>query len=841
MRNLKKVLSLVLCVAMMLSVMVMSTGAASFTDEDKVSDNYAEAVEVLIGMGVIKGDDNNAFRPQDSITRAEVSTLIYRAATADVNNGHPGLTAGANLFTDVSEDDWFAGYVNYCADAEYVKGYEDNTFRAGNDVTGYEVLAMILRAVGYDKNNEFTGLSWTIQVASTATKLGMLKNLDDSVSLAAPATREVVAELIFRAIEPGVDTVHYSPAAGEYRSDRDGSLGEQKFHLDSTIAFDQYDRPNTTWYNTETKADYAVIDFEVLAEYTTAVDQCTVAEDLGLTKPALYQISNNGNPTGVNATLPANGTGVGVDLGSGDNATGTGVLTQVFASPYAGESSGDFRTVDYIVVEIDTYLAQVVGTEEATFDANGHTKTPATIYLNVYDQDSDTASLRYLTNGDTNYTYTAGQMLLLNGVSYSATNDQLKSAASISYKGTPYYVLTNAEIVDVAASVVGAQSYVYSDNSRTVADTKYASNVQFNHDATNGDVGKTNFAWYFDLYGNLIGSFQIADTYTYGAIENIQWIHPTGSTGYAQATLRYMDNSTGTVIVKTLNGNTLALGTSNGGTLVSDEISDNYKLYAGNGMYRITDNGDGTVSLNHVDIAGIGGERISGANVKTGVAAISGTSGKATVTDNATQYLIAIKDSTTGECTFSAVTGYTNVANYTGVEVDYVNLDNDPYAEYVYILGSADKVETENIAYLDTTSYFYDNNTRTYVFNDAYVNGVKTDVRVDADTFTTMNAAGDDTLWFVAYKDGVGDSASRLDTATATSVSLGSTGLSANAYTVTEIGEGVLTDNWNLVWNVNESTVYGGEYAVGDTVVIVYDNTNVSTYRTAVAVYVIGK
>src|SRR5699024_7033987 len=105
---------------------------------------------------------------------------------------------------------------------------------------------------------------------------------------------------------------------------------------------------------------------------------------------------------------------------------------------YAGESSGDFRTVDYIVVEIDTYLAQVVGTEEATFDANGHTKTPATIYLNVYDQDSDTASLRYLTNGDTNYTYTAGQMLLLNGVSYSATNDQLKSAASISYKGTPY-------------------------------------------------------------------------------------------------------------------------------------------------------------------------------------------------------------------------------------------------------------------------------------------------------------------------------------------------------------------------------------------------------------------
>ncbi len=43
MRNLKKVLSLVLCVAMMLSVMVMSTGAASLTDQDEFSENYAEA------------------------------------------------------------------------------------------------------------------------------------------------------------------------------------------------------------------------------------------------------------------------------------------------------------------------------------------------------------------------------------------------------------------------------------------------------------------------------------------------------------------------------------------------------------------------------------------------------------------------------------------------------------------------------------------------------------------------------------------------------------------------------------------------------------------------------
>ena len=49
----KKVLSLVLCVAMLLSVMVMGTGAA-FTDEDDFSPQYAEAAEVLAGMKVMQ-------------------------------------------------------------------------------------------------------------------------------------------------------------------------------------------------------------------------------------------------------------------------------------------------------------------------------------------------------------------------------------------------------------------------------------------------------------------------------------------------------------------------------------------------------------------------------------------------------------------------------------------------------------------------------------------------------------------------------------------------------------------------------------------------------------------
>ena len=48
----KKVLSLVLCVAMLLSVMVMGTGAA-FTDQDEIQN--AEAVDMTSALGIIDG------------------------------------------------------------------------------------------------------------------------------------------------------------------------------------------------------------------------------------------------------------------------------------------------------------------------------------------------------------------------------------------------------------------------------------------------------------------------------------------------------------------------------------------------------------------------------------------------------------------------------------------------------------------------------------------------------------------------------------------------------------------------------------------------------------------
>ena len=69
MRNLKKVLSLVLCVAMMLSVMVVGALGRLPSPMRTISPlNYAEAAEVLDRHeGIMQGYDDGSFLPQRNI------------------------------------------------------------------------------------------------------------------------------------------------------------------------------------------------------------------------------------------------------------------------------------------------------------------------------------------------------------------------------------------------------------------------------------------------------------------------------------------------------------------------------------------------------------------------------------------------------------------------------------------------------------------------------------------------------------------------------------------------------------------------------------------------------
>ena len=173
----KKLLAMVLALVMTLSLAVSAN--AAFKDVKDIDETYAESAAVLNGLGVFKGyeekDGTFSFQPKNAITRAEVAAIVYRIYTGDVKDAYVKNYETYNKFGDMAGAGWAKGYIGYCANAALVKGYPNGTFVPSGKVTGYEVLAMILRAVGYDQKNEFTGADWALHVAEIAERQGILE------------------------------------------------------------------------------------------------------------------------------------------------------------------------------------------------------------------------------------------------------------------------------------------------------------------------------------------------------------------------------------------------------------------------------------------------------------------------------------------------------------------------------------------------------------------------------------------------------------------------------------------------------------------------------------------
>ena len=694
----KKLLALVLALVMTLSLCTISN--AAFTDAKDVDASYEEAVAVLNGMGVFKGYEDGSFKPEGSITRAEVAAIVYRLYTGDVKDKQAGLYAGYGKFDDMAGATWAAGYVGFCANAGFVKGYGDGKFGPSDPVTGYQALAMILRAVGYGKNGEFEGADWELHVAQIAQQLKVLKNVK-GVSLKAAASRELVAELLFQ-VAAYVDTVEYTPAFGYVSNTvvtaKAETLGEKNFNLTkSADGADNWGRPQYKWFsddNGNKKVDtketkYATIQAKPEATYTTAVTECQIAADVDLKDIKEYTLYTNGV---VNATkYKVQPTDTVQKLGA------QGTLTEVYE--------------DCIVV-IDTFLAKVTDVKAAAYDAAGHLKTESRIDLLVYNRhtaDDTNGTAMYLTNGTTDYTYAKGDMVLVNTYTNNTLNRNTgdvtvdNPAVTINQRAVTNGVTTGkadyAEILGVAESMVGAQTFLwYNALQHTVEGENYNDAKWFVLDQAGTDVAK--HTWFFDSYGNLIGVVDIATQYTYGIIENIQWQNPALADGYAQATIRYMDGTTDTKVVASIDTKPLVYCDTGAAPVIGSTqvyVSTTWQLNAplcGMDLYRIETNPNGTLALKHVFTMNTATtpatevkSELSNATIKTGVSAITGTSGTIYTNSN-TVYLVK---SAVAPYTYTVVTGYENMATYTGTaKVDYVNLNNDSYVDYVFVTGTPD-------------------------------------------------------------------------------------------------------------------------------------------------------
>ncbi len=194
-KNLKKVISAVVAFALTASSAAFAA-APSFTDVADTA-SYADSVKTLTALGAISGYEDGTFKPDDKITRAEVSTMIVAAInrTADAQ-GQMGNTKFADMNNEAKK--WASGYVNVAVSEDIIAGFEDGTFRPDEQVTYAQVVKMLVCAAGYGQYASYLG-GWPNGYLSVASDKGITAGVSAGQDEA--VTRAQVAQLIYNTLD----------------------------------------------------------------------------------------------------------------------------------------------------------------------------------------------------------------------------------------------------------------------------------------------------------------------------------------------------------------------------------------------------------------------------------------------------------------------------------------------------------------------------------------------------------------------------------------------------------------------------------------------------------------
>ncbi len=189
MKNLTRVLALVIVLAMMMSTVAF----ASFTDV-AADDDYAEAIETLAALGIIKGYEDGTFGADKAITRAEAVAIVNRIQNLSLAASG---AAGASLYTDVAADHWALGDINLATQMGVISGDGNGLFRPEDQVSYQEMVKMLTTALGYGPAVAENG-GWPTGYLVVAQNKGVLADTVNGGATA--ANRGVVAQLTFNAL-----------------------------------------------------------------------------------------------------------------------------------------------------------------------------------------------------------------------------------------------------------------------------------------------------------------------------------------------------------------------------------------------------------------------------------------------------------------------------------------------------------------------------------------------------------------------------------------------------------------------------------------------------------------
>lgn len=127
---------------------------ASFTDVPADA-WYAEAVNTLASLGIIKGIGDGQFAPNRTITRAEFTVIAMRFANVSADVTNP--------FTDIATNDWYYTAVTSAVSYGWINGYSDGSFRPQATITRAEVVTIVNRMLNRTADRNFVDSNATAQ------------------------------------------------------------------------------------------------------------------------------------------------------------------------------------------------------------------------------------------------------------------------------------------------------------------------------------------------------------------------------------------------------------------------------------------------------------------------------------------------------------------------------------------------------------------------------------------------------------------------------------------------------------------------------------------------------
>lgn len=576
MKNLKKVLALVLAVVMIMSVVTVAS-AKTYKDADKEAyKTYADAIDALSSLKILDGFEDGEFKADRTFNRAQAAKIVAIVHNAATNGKIKDQTAISALYSNAQNPfvdcntSWALPYINYCRITGLADGMTATTYAPKRELTGVQWLKLMLTTLNFDTAKEgYTGTGWDVNVLNRANEVGLTAGLADDWKAIAPIKRGEAAQILYNAltkylveygqlVKNNYDTTgkYYKTAfiSNEQVAQSGYTLGA-KMGITIERATDDFRRPGYAWSYGSWAAFY--MDKPVNT-YTTAVTACDILKnDMKVSETSGKSVKLNGHVKGeVKAGESGWENTYATELKVDGKAT-MGTALNYFAvdgrkyaygaEDYAGITlshdqdkncqkvtggwwnaqfggQGDltqvFKTEDgWVITTIHTFLAEVTKVNKTNKynHINGET-SDLKVWVDMQDNGPVYAEKHFVAkNGIATTDYAVGTKVL---VTLSLKKSETENLADHEREGV---VASIAAADSKTGKLTGASDLAYAE-SVSVDGTKYPTACRFvmgKNDAMKfANYGKT-FTFYFDSYGNVIGRDDNTTASTYVVMDKI--------------------------------------------------------------------------------------------------------------------------------------------------------------------------------------------------------------------------------------------------------------------------------------------------------------------------------